>query len=454
MGVSIKTGKRFSGYPTRLGTSTPVVVPVNTVLPAITDPTGHDVGDTLFVSNGSWANGPILMYEYRWLRAGVPNGTTTNSYVLVQPADPGVITGCEVRAQNAAGWSVWVTATGAVTCTPYWTSDPVISGENWPGGTLNRASGVVIGETSQSDDWLVNAVSQGGGATYAVQAADYNLNVVYEEDATNAGGSTNTTSNTILIQQVEGVTRAATVDDYLVINTTETIPSEGTIIVQAIGYAIDTTRGALVCWGGGTAGTGGSVRMLELGVDTASGTRLYMTMRNGTNAENTFLAAANALDGVTSYYAVLRYNNTGSVRNVSYAPVGGVRTEASGGGTYRNPTGGTGARLPTAFRRSVSLTSGGFSGGLSATVEIAATIEIAAFDAYLSDVELDDLVNYDTLAEWGAFSHADLQWYLRPATDQVEGDALTDGATQLATQWNITAGTANITMGLLNVAIP
>lgn len=176
------------------------VVPVVSVLPAVDSSGGNSVGDELSVDDGTWTNGPILEYQYRWTRAGTPiTGETANAYTLAQPDDPGEAIGCQVRARNAAGWSAWATATGAVTCRPYLATAPVVSGTPAVGQTLSRTAPTWLGATSSSTEWVVDGSGTGNAtASYVVQVGDEGLVVTCDATASNAGGSTGPTASNAL----------------------------------------------------------------------------------------------------------------------------------------------------------------------------------------------------------------------------------------------------------------
>jgi hypothetical protein len=85
------------------------VVPVNTVLPAITGTL--EEGETVSVSTGTWTNTPTS-YAYQWTAGGVAiSGETSNSITLDREASQ-LVLGCTVIATNASGDSDPVEASG------------------------------------------------------------------------------------------------------------------------------------------------------------------------------------------------------------------------------------------------------------------------------------------------------------------------------------------------------
>lgn len=74
-------------------------VPANTVAPSIGGI--RTVGQTLTANPGVWTQFPTG-YAYAWKKAGVANGTTTQTYVL-QPGDAGAAIACAVTASNGFG---------------------------------------------------------------------------------------------------------------------------------------------------------------------------------------------------------------------------------------------------------------------------------------------------------------------------------------------------------------
>jgi hypothetical protein len=75
--------------------------PVCTVPPVIQELDGHQVGDTLAGTQGTWTNAPTLAYQ--WLRdADDIASAVTRVYVLAD-ADVGAMVGYRVTATNAGG---------------------------------------------------------------------------------------------------------------------------------------------------------------------------------------------------------------------------------------------------------------------------------------------------------------------------------------------------------------
>jgi hypothetical protein len=80
-----------------------IVVPVNTVAPVLSG--SGTTASPYTVTNGTWANGPILSYAIQYLRDGSPiSGATGSTYIQVL-ADSGANITAQVIATNAAGAS-------------------------------------------------------------------------------------------------------------------------------------------------------------------------------------------------------------------------------------------------------------------------------------------------------------------------------------------------------------
>lgn len=78
-----------------------VVAPVNLIAPSISGTA--QVGQTVTVSNGTWANSPSS-YSYQWYRQGAVAITgATNSTYLLSGSEEGLTVYCSVTATNEAG---------------------------------------------------------------------------------------------------------------------------------------------------------------------------------------------------------------------------------------------------------------------------------------------------------------------------------------------------------------
>lgn len=149
-------------FTTAAQTVTPSVALSNSVLPAITGTA--EIGQTLSVSDGTWAGSASRSYSYQWTRDGAGiAGATSNTYTLVA-ADDGADVGCDVTADDgftqvpASATAVAVTyaaavATGALADQSYEpdtgikTVDAYTDFSGAVGGTwsVNSATGVSIG---------------------------------------------------------------------------------------------------------------------------------------------------------------------------------------------------------------------------------------------------------------------------------------------------------------------
>jgi hypothetical protein len=104
-----------SAWTTPTGTVAAAGLPANSTLPALSGTAA--VGQTLTVSNGSWANGPITTYNYSWSRCnGNVCSTISGEYgatYTLAAADSGMKVKALVWAYNASGhgaaWTVPVT---------------------------------------------------------------------------------------------------------------------------------------------------------------------------------------------------------------------------------------------------------------------------------------------------------------------------------------------------------
>lgn len=89
-----------------LGSST--ATPANTAVPTISGTL--TVGQTLTAGGDTWSNGPILAREYRWSRGSHEIAGATASTRVLSIEDSYRAMTVQVRAQNASGWSSWVSS--------------------------------------------------------------------------------------------------------------------------------------------------------------------------------------------------------------------------------------------------------------------------------------------------------------------------------------------------------
>jgi hypothetical protein len=103
-------------------------------------------------------------------------------------------------------------------------TNPTISGNNYTGETLTRVLGTYSGTPSPTVTgiWQRDGVDISGetSATYTVVDEDFGTNIGWEDNATNASGTLNTSSNTIKIinkysLQLNGISKAINIDNVL-----------------------------------------------------------------------------------------------------------------------------------------------------------------------------------------------------------------------------------------------
>jgi hypothetical protein len=189
-GVNLVIGVASDGLP-------PVTqVPTLVSAPAITGTLTEGV--TLSVSTGSWTGNPTD-YDYQWTLGGVDIiGATSTIYTLLD-SDVDSVIGAKVRAENAAGESIWVNATGGgvvnpetVPQAPANLSAPAISGSLVVGQTISVSTGTWTNSpTSFSRQWTRNGIDIPGanGNTYNLLAIDEGTTIGAKVRATNASGN-------------------------------------------------------------------------------------------------------------------------------------------------------------------------------------------------------------------------------------------------------------------------
>jgi hypothetical protein len=175
-----------------LSAAAPVLVPVNTTLPAITGTA--QVGFTLSGATGTWTNSPTG-YAYQWYSNGVAIGGATASTFLLTVIQIGAVITVQVTASNASGNSIPATsaATGVVLPqVPVNTVLPVITGTAQSGATLSGSNGTWTNSpTGYTYRWLANAVAIVGATANTFTLTDTQIGTVitFEVTASNAGGS-------------------------------------------------------------------------------------------------------------------------------------------------------------------------------------------------------------------------------------------------------------------------
>ena len=181
--------------------------PINTVAPTVS-PSGTQSTGTLITANvGTWTGVAPITYEYKWTRDGLAISGETASTYTIQLADDGTTIRVEVKGTNAYGVSGFIASSNSVsavnTVAPTNSVVPVISGTAVVGQTLTSTTGTWSGipTPTYSYQWKRGATNIGTNAsTYTLVQADAGntSNITCVVTATNAGGSANATSNTIV----------------------------------------------------------------------------------------------------------------------------------------------------------------------------------------------------------------------------------------------------------------
>lgn len=185
----------------------PNAPPINTLLPVISGT--QQVGQTLSVTDGTWAGFPAPTLTYQWRRAGnaIP-GANASTYLL-QTADAGLQVWCDVTGTNGSGAltvasnALTIAPAPAVNTPPVNTSSPVVSGATAIGSTLAASPGGWSGSPSPSFayQWRRNGVDIAGatGSTYVTQPGDASASISCRVTGTNIAGSASAVSNAITV---------------------------------------------------------------------------------------------------------------------------------------------------------------------------------------------------------------------------------------------------------------
>jgi hypothetical protein len=161
--------------------------PVNTGAPALTG--APTVGQTLYCSQGSWANNPTS-FAYAWLRDGNPIAGQTASAYTVQTVDQGHSISCQVTAVNPGGeYTISGLSTGS-----YKVSFFGFEGGNYvsqyfngkPSSSAANAVAVIAGGTTSGID---AALRTGGQVTGKVTDALSHAPLPHIEVCANTAGS-------------------------------------------------------------------------------------------------------------------------------------------------------------------------------------------------------------------------------------------------------------------------
>jgi len=174
--------------------------PVNTIAPFISGTT--TLGSTLSSTTGAFNGNPSPTYGYQWRRNAVNIPSATGSTYVLVSADSGAAITCVVTATNALGSSSATsnTITADTYAAPVNSSPPSISGTTTIGSVLTSTfGGWANSPTSYAFQWNRNGspIASATTSTYTLVQADSASAITCVVTATNAFGSTPSTSNTL-----------------------------------------------------------------------------------------------------------------------------------------------------------------------------------------------------------------------------------------------------------------
>lgn len=264
------------------GARTSGSAPVNTVSPSISGTT--TLGSVLTTTNGTWNNSPTS-YTYQWNRNFSPiPSATTSSYTLVLADSASAIT-CVVTATNASGSTPDTSniITAGTYAAPVNSSPPSISGTTTIGSVLTSTfGGWTNSPTSYAFQWNRNGspIPSATSSTYTLVQADSASAITCVVTATNAFGSTPSTSNTLTTP-----TYSAAFTSTWQVTAGETI----TLPYEAAG-----TYSGTIDWG-----------------DSSTSTNSYA------NRTHTYATAGTKTISITGVTTGFRFNNTGSKLNIT-----------------------------------------------------------------------------------------------------------------------------------------
>jgi hypothetical protein len=311
-------------------------VPNNTVAPTVS-PSGTQLTGTLITANvGTWAGTATIVYEYKWTRNGVAISGATASTYTIQSADDGTTIRIEVKGTNAYGESAFIVSSNSVSAVnavaPSNTVAPVISGTAVVGQVLSSTTGTWSGTApiTYSYQWRRGATNIGtNSSTYTLVQADAGntSNITCVVTATNAGGSANATSNTIvqiLTARTSAFLTASAISDATIRGGLNTFD------IGMIANSLDTKMKAIYPFVGGTASThrwnfmnaadtNAAFRLAFSGGWTHSSTG---ALPNGTNAfANTFL---NPTTSLTTSLGLSYYSRTNANTGLDQVDIGAI----------------------------------------------------------------------------------------------------------------------------------
>ena len=254
--------------------------PVNTVAPVISGTT--TLGSVLTSTTGTWTY--TILFSYQWNRNFSPiPSATTSSYTLVQADSAAAIT-CVVTATDASG-STPATSniiTAGTYAAPVNSSPPFISGTTTIDSVLTSTLGGWLNSpTSYAFQWNRNGspIASATTSSYTLVQADSASAITCVVTATNALGSTPSTSNTL------------TTPTYSTAFTSTWAVTAGETIT--LPYEVAGTYSGTIDWG-----------------DSSTSTNSY------DNRTHTYAGAGTYTISITGVTTGFRFNNTGSKLNI------------------------------------------------------------------------------------------------------------------------------------------
>lgn len=176
--------------------------PINTVTPIISG--DISLGGELSTTNGTWVGDPVIAYSYQWNRNGTAILGATNSTYTITISDSNKNITCTITATNDTGSANATSNTISIPVfsAPSNTVAPAITGTAQEGQTVTCSTGTWTGTPTitYAYQWKRNGSNIGSAtnSTYTLVTADVSQSITCEVTASNAVGSTNATSNTII----------------------------------------------------------------------------------------------------------------------------------------------------------------------------------------------------------------------------------------------------------------
>ena len=256
--------------------------PVNTIAPFISGTT--TLGSTLSSTTGAFNGNPSPTYGYQWRRNAVNIPSATGSTYVLVLADSGAAITCVVTATNALGSSSATsnTITANTYAAPFNSSPPFISGTTTIGSVLTSTLGGWLNSpTSYTFQWNRNGspIPSATTSSYTLVQADSASAITCVVTATNAFGSTPSTSNTLTTPTYSA---AFTSTWAVTAGETITLPYEG-----------GGTYSGTIDWG-----------------DSSTSTNSYA------NRTHTYATAGTYTISITGVTTGFRFANTGSKLNI------------------------------------------------------------------------------------------------------------------------------------------